>query len=130
LCIIANHKNRVGFTNDTSFMLSTLDRSVADTVDVYGYVKMFCNSTDVSKGKVEASDDGNIVGGVSNYLVIDKEKCADGDECVVEVKKANESELIGKGANSIDAAFEVYNEYAFRKRFSVRCYNLRRREDL
>jgi len=43
-----------------------------------------------------ASDDGNIVGGVSNCVVIGKKKCVDDDECVVEVKEADESELISK----------------------------------
>ena len=43
-----------------------------------------------------ASNDCNGAGGVSNYVVIDKEKCVDGDECVVEVKECEESELIGK----------------------------------
>ena len=71
-----------------------------------------------------ASDDGNGVGSVSNYVVIDKEKCVDGDECVVEVKECEESELIGKRVGSLDAAFELYNEYAFRKGFSIRCEKL------
>jgi len=75
-----------------------------------------------------ASDDGNGAGGVSNYVVIDKEKCVDGDECVVEVKESEESELIGKRVSFLDAAFEVYNEYAFRKGFSIRCDKLQRRE--
>ena len=64
-----------------------------------------------------ASYDGNVVGGVSNHVVIDKEKCVDDDECVVEVKEASELKLIGKRVNSIGVAFQVYNEYAFRKGF-------------
>ena len=52
------------------------------------YVKILCNPTDGSKGKSMASNDGNVVGGVSNYFVIDKEKCIDGDECVIEVKES------------------------------------------
>ena len=77
-----------------------------------------------------ASDDGNGVGGVSNYVVIDKEKCVNGDECVVEVKECEESEMIDKRVSSLDTAFEIYNEYAFRKGFSIRCDKLQRREGL
>ena len=76
-----------------------------------------CNLTGVSKGKGLASNDGNIVGGVSNCVVIDKKKCVVADECVIEVKEADESELIGKRVSSIVAAFEVYNDYTFRKVF-------------
>ena len=75
-----------------------------------------------------ASDDGNGVGGVSDYVLIDKEKCVDDDECVVEVKECDESELIGKRVSSLGVAFEVYNEYDFRKGFSIRCDKLPRRE--
>jgi len=38
-----------------------------------------------------ASDDGNVVSGVSNYVLIDKDKYVDEDECVVEVKESDES---------------------------------------
>ena len=56
-------------------------------------------------------------------------RCVDvGDECIVEVKEADSLELIGKRVSSIDVAFKVYNEYAFRKGFSIRCGKLRRRE--
>jgi len=66
---------------------------------------------------------------LSNCVAVDKEKCVDiDDECVVEVKEADKSELTGKRVTSIDVAFEVYNEYAFRKGFSIRCDKLRRRE--
>jgi len=65
---------------------------------------------------------------VSSYVVIDKEKCVDDDECVVKVKEADESELIGKRVSSMDIVFEVYNEYAFHKDFSIRCDKLWRRE--
>ena len=75
-----------------------------------------------------ASDDGNIVGGVSYCVLIDKEKCVDDDECVVEVKEADESELTGKRFSSIGVAFQVYNECVFRKGFSISCDKLRRRE--
>ena len=40
--------------------------------------------------------------------MIDKEKCVDDDECVVEVKESDESELTGKRVSSLDFAFEVY----------------------
>jgi len=36
--------------------------------------------------------------------------------------------LIDKRFSSIDVAFEVYNEYAFHKDFSIRCDKLQRRE--
>ena len=64
-----------------------------------------------SKGKGMASDNRNIISDVSKYVVINKEKCIDDDECVTEVKESDESELICKRVSSIDAAFEVYNEY-------------------
>jgi len=75
-----------------------------------------------------ASDDGNIVAGVSNYVVIDKDKCVDDDECVVEVKEADELELIVKRVSFIDAAFKIYKDHAFHKGFSIRCDKLQRRE--
>jgi len=118
--IIAHHKKPFLYVDDTSFYTSTLDSCVAEAVDVDDYFRILCNRTGGSKGKGVASDDGNGAGRVSNYVVIDKEKCIDGDECVVDVKKCEESELIG----SLDAAFEVYNEYAFRKGFSIRCDKL------
>ena len=71
-----------------------------------------------------ASDDGNIVAGVSNYVVIDKDKCVDDDECVVEVKEADELELIVKRVSFIDAAFKIYKDHAFHKGFSIRCDKL------
>jgi len=74
-----------------------------------------------------ASDDSNIVSGVSNCVVIDKEKYVDDDECVVEAKEADESELICKKVSFIDAAFEVYNDYSFCKDFFIRCDKLRMR---
>ena len=116
------------YGDDTSFYTSTLDRCVAETVDVDDYVRILCNRTGGSKGKGVTSDDGNGAGGLSNYVVIDKEKCVNGDECVVEVKKCEESKLIGKRVSSLDAPFEVCDEYAFRKGFSIRCDKLRRRE--
>ena len=121
-------KNFFFYADDTSFYTSTLDRCVAEPVDVDDYVRILCNPTGGSKGKGVASDDGNGAGGVSNYVVIDKEKCVDADECVVEVKECEESELIGKRFTSLDAAFEVYNDYAFRKRFFIRCDKLQKRE--
>ena len=114
--------------DDTLFYTPTLDRYVAEAVDVDDYVRILCNPTGGSKGKGVAFDDGNGVGGASTYVVIDEDKCVDGDECVVEVKECEESQLIGKRVSSLDAAFEVYNEYAFRKGFSIRCDKLRRRE--
>jgi len=55
-----------------------------------------------------ASNNSNIVGGVSNCVVIDKGKCVDIDyECVAEVNEAHKSKLIGKRFSSMDAAFEV-----------------------
>jgi len=114
--------------DDTSFYTSTLDCCVTEAVDVDDYVRILCNPTGGSKGKCMASDDGNGVGGVSNYVVIDKKKRVEGDECVVEVKECEESELIDKRVSSLDAAFKVYNEYAFRKGFSIRCDKLQRRE--
>ena len=51
LCVIAHHKNYVVFANDTSFFISTLDRSVAGAVDVDYYVRILYNPTGVSKGK-------------------------------------------------------------------------------
>ena len=109
------------YADDTSFYTSTLDHCVAEAVDVNDYIRILCNRTGGSKGKGVASDDGNGVSGVSNYVVIDREKCIDGDECVVEVEECEESELIGKRVSSLDATFEVYDEYAFRKEFSIRC---------
>ena len=96
------------FADNTSFFLSTLDRSVAKAVEIDDYVRILCNPTGGSKGKGVASDDGNVVRGASNYVVIDKEKCVDDDECVVEVKESDESELTGKRVSSLDFAFEVY----------------------
>ena len=81
-----------------------------------------------SKGKGMASDNRNIISDVSKYVVINKEKCIDDDECVTEVKESDESELNGKRVSSINAAFEIYKKYAFRKRFCSRCDKLRRRE--
>ena len=102
-------------------MLCTLGGYVVKVVNVDDYVRVLFNTTSVSKGKDVASDDGNIVS--------DKEKCVDvDDECVVEVKEADSLELIGKRVSSIDVTFEVYNEYAFHKGFSIRCDKLRRRE--
>ena len=40
------------------------------------------------------------------------------------MKESDESELIGKRVSSLDAAFELYNEYAFRKGFSIRSNKL------
>ena len=114
--------------DDTSFYTSTLDCCVTEAVDVDDYVRILCNPTGGSKGKGVAFDDGNGVDGVSNYVVIDKEKCVDGDECVVEVKECEESELIDKRVSSLNVAFEVYNEYAFCKGFFIRCDKLRRSE--
>jgi len=94
------------FVDDTSFLLSTLDHSIAEAVDV-------------DKGNGMASDDSDIIGGVSNCVVIDKEKCVDDDEYVVEVKEYDELELIGKRVSSIDVTFEVCNEYV-----SVRVFPL------
>jgi len=88
-------------------LLSTLDCAVAEVVDVDDYIRVLCNLTSVSKGKGLVSGD---------------------DECVVGVKEADESELIDKRVSSIGVAFEVYNEYAFRKDFSIKCDKLRRRE--
>ena len=80
------------FANNTSFLLSTLDRSVTEVVDADDYVRVLCNPSSVLKGKDVASDNGNIVAGVSNCVVIDKENCVDvNDECFVEVKEADES---------------------------------------
>jgi len=107
------------YADDTSFYASTLDRCVTEAVDVDDYIRILCNCTGSSKGKVVASDDCNGAGGVSNYVVINKEKCVDGDECVVEVKECEESEMTGKRVSSLDAAFEVYNEYAFHKGFPL-----------
>ena len=87
-----------------------------------------CNRIGVSKDKDIPSDDGNIVGGVSTYSVIHKEKCVDDYEYVVEVKEADELELTGKRVSYVDAAFEVYNDFAFRKDFSITCDKLQRRE--
>ena len=126
--IIAHHKKKFVYADDTSFYTSILDRCVAEAADVDDYIRIFCNSTGGSKGKGVASDNGNGVGGISNYVVIDKEKCVDGDECFIEVKECEESELIGKRVSSLDATFEAYNEYAFHKGFSIRCDKLRRRE--
>jgi len=64
-------------------VLSTLDCYVAKAVDVNDYVRVLYNATGVSKGKDVASDDCNIVGGVSNCVVIDKEKCVDVDDEVL-----------------------------------------------
>jgi len=72
-------------------LLSTLDCSIAEAIDVDDYVIILGNPTGVSKGKGVAFDDDNIVGGVSNCVVMDKEKCLDDDERVVEVKEADES---------------------------------------
>jgi len=36
-------------------------------------------------------------------------------------RRTNESEMIGKRVSSLDKAFEVYNEYTFRKGFSIGC---------
>jgi len=54
-------------------LLSTLDDSATEAVDIDDYVRVFCNPTGVSKGKDVASDYANIIGGVSNCVVIDKE---------------------------------------------------------
>jgi len=64
-------------------VLSTLDCYVAKAVDVNDYVRVLYNATGVSKGKDVAFDDCNIVGGVSNCVVIDKEKCVDVDDEVL-----------------------------------------------
>jgi len=72
------------------------------------------------------ADNGNIAA-MSNCVVADMEKCVDVDaECVAEVKEADESEMINKRVNSLDVAFKVYNEYTFRKGFSIRCDKLSR----
>ena len=110
-------------------MLSKLDRSVAEVVAVDDYVRVLYNPASVAKCKYVAFDNGNIIADVSNCVVIDKEKCVDVDgEYVVEVNEANESELTGKRISSIDVAFEVYNECAFCKGFSISCDRLRKRE--
>ena len=44
-------QNYVIFADDTSFLISTLDRSVAEAVDVDYYVRILCNPTGVSKDK-------------------------------------------------------------------------------
>jgi len=51
LCVITHHKNYVVFADDTSFFIFTLDRSVAEAVDVDYYVRILCNPTGISKGK-------------------------------------------------------------------------------
>ena len=127
-CIILHHKNLFVYADDTLFYTSILDRCVAKIVDVDDYVRILCNRTGDSKGKGVASDDRDGAGGVSNYVMIDKEKCVAGDEYVAKVKECEESELIGKRVSSLDDVFEVYNEYAFRKSFSIRCDKLRRSE--
>ena len=48
---IAHHKNYAVFADDTLFFISTLDRSVAEAVDVDYYVRVLCNPTGISKGK-------------------------------------------------------------------------------
>ena len=48
---IPHHKNYVVFACDTLFFISTLDRSIAEAVDVDNYVRVLCNPTSVSKGK-------------------------------------------------------------------------------
>ena len=74
-------------------------------------------------------DNGNIVTAVFNSVVANKGKYAAIDaECVVEVKEADKSEMIGKMVSSLDVTFEVYNKYAFRKNFSIIYDKLRRRE--
>ena len=40
-------------------------------------------------------------------------------EYAIEVIQVNESKMTSKRVNSSDEAFEVYNEYAFRKGFFV-----------
>ena len=82
--IIAHHKKKFIHADDTSFYTSTIDRCVADAVDVDDYVRILCNRSGDSKGKGMASDDRNCGGGVSNYVVIDNEKRVDCEECVVE----------------------------------------------
>jgi len=52
-------------------LLSTLDHSVVEAVDVDDYIRVLYNLIGISKGKDVASDDGNIVGVVSNCFVID-----------------------------------------------------------
>jgi len=123
----SSHKTHVVFTDDTSFFISTLDVSIPEVINVDDYVRILGNSTGVSNDKGMASDNGSIVGGVSNSVVIDKEKCVDDDECAVKVKGADESELIGR-VSSIDATFTAYNDYAFCRGSSSRCDKLQRRE--
>ena len=68
----------------------------------------------VSECNYVVPDNGNIVAAMSNYVVADKEEYVDVDaKCVAELKEADESEMIGKRVNSLDVAFEAYNEYAF-----------------
>ena len=84
LCVITHHKNYIVFADDTSFLLFTLDRSVDEVVDVNDYVRVLYNPAGALKGKDVAFDNGDIVSGVSNCVVLDKEKCIDvNDEYVV-----------------------------------------------
>ena len=88
-------------------MLSTLDQVFAEVVH----------------------DNSNIVADISNLVVPNKGKCvAVKLDYVIELKEANELEIIGKRVSSLDEAFEIHNKYAFRKSFSVRCDKLRRRK--
>ena len=65
-------------------MLSTLDHSAAEVVDVDNYARFLCNPVGVSKWKDMASvrncimpDNGNIVAAMSDCVVTNKEKWVD-----------------------------------------------------
>ena len=79
------------FTDDSLFLWSALDQSIAKIIDIGEYVRCLSNCIGVSKGKGMTSefncvmpDNSNIVVLASNYAVDDKEKCVAIDaKCVV-----------------------------------------------
>ena len=97
------------------FLVFALYQFVDEVIDVGEHVRGLSNLVGVSKGKGVASkcncvvpDRGNIKVAMSNYVVADKAKYVVIDaECVIEVKEANESEMIGERVSSLHEAFEV-----------------------